>query len=215
MSRGGSWIDRHQGKLVLLMVILLLLVDQAIKVWVKMTMVEGQIHEVASWFKIYFVENEGMAYGITIGSKLLLTLFRIVAMSVAALYLVRLVRQRTYSLGYVVCLALIVAGGFGNIIDCVFYGEVFTSSQGQISTLVPWGQGYGTVLYGKVVDMFYFPIIRTTYPSWVPLYAGEPFIFFSPIFNFADACISTGVIALLLFYRRTFSLMLEGIGKKK
>lgn len=177
-------------------------------------MIEGQMHDIAPWFKIYFIENEGMAYGITIGSKLALTLFRIVAMSVAAIYLVRLLRQRAYSLGFILCLALIVAGGFGNIIDSVFYGEIFTSSIGQVSQLVRWGEGYGSVLHGKVVDMFYFPIIRTTYPNWVPWHGGEPFIFFSPIFNFADACISVGVIALLLFYPRTFSNMLDSIGSK-
>lgn len=215
MNNKDIWYNRHQGKLILLMVIVLLIVDQAIKLWVKMTMVEGQIHEIAPWFKIYFIENEGMAYGITIVSKLFLTLFRIIAMSAAALYLVRLVHQRVYPLGFVICLGLIVSGGLGNIIDSIFYGEVFTSSQGQLAELVPWGQGYGKILHGKVVDMFYFPIIRTTYPSWFPWYGGDPFIFFSPIFNFADACISTGVIALLLFYRQTFSRMLDGIGKEK
>lgn len=196
------------------MVLFLLLVDQVIKIWVKTTMIETQMHEITSWFKIYFIENEGMAYGITLGSKLLLTVFRLVAMSAAAYYLIKLVRGRVYSFSFVACLAMIVAGGFGNIIDSVFYGEIFTSSRGEVARLVPWGEGYGTLLHGKVVDMFYFPIIRTTYPDWFPFHAGKEFIFFSPIFNFADACISVGVIALLLFYPRTFSQMLDGIGKK-
>lgn len=214
MNKEAIWYTRHQGTLVLLMVFLLLAVDQVIKIWVKTSMIEGQMYEIASWFKIYFIENEGMAYGITIGSKLLLTLFRIVAMSLATFYLIKLVRRRLYSFGFVSCLALIVAGGLGNIIDSVLYAEIFTHSQGQVAELVAWGEGYGTILHGKVVDMFYFPIIRTTYPTWFPWYGGEPFIFFSPIFNFADACISVGVIALLLFYPRTFSTMLDSIGSK-
>lgn len=215
MNRRNKLFYRHQGLIVLLMVLFLLLIDQIIKIWVKTRMVETQMYEVTSWFKIYFIENEGMAYGITLGSKLLLTVFRLVAMTTAAIYLSRIVRQRTYGLGFVICLAMIVAGGFGNIIDSVFYGEIFTSSHGQVSTLVRWGEGYGSFLHGKVVDMFYFPIIRTTYPDWFPLYGGEEFIFFSPIFNFADACISVGVIALLLFYPRTFGHLLDGLGKHR
>lgn len=198
-----------------LLIILLLAIDQTIKVWVKTTMIETEMIEILSWFKIYFIENEGMAYGITIGSKLVLTLFRIVAMTFASIFLYRLIRRSHYSIGFITCLSMIVAGGIGNIIDCVFYGEIFTSSVGQISQLVPWGEGYGSVLHGKVVDMFYFPIIRTTYPDWFPMYGGEPFIFFSPIFNFADACISVGVILLLVCYPRTFTHMLDSFGTKK
>lgn len=207
-----------QGRLgwwVLLVVLTLLIIDQAIKIWVKTTMVETQAHEITSWFYIYFIENEGMAYGITLGSKLFLTLFRVIAMGLSAYYLSRLIKQGTYAVGFIMCLALIVAGGVGNIIDSLFYGEIFTSSVGQVSQLVPWGEGYGGFLHGKVVDMFYFPLIKTTYPEWFPFYGGEPFIFFAPVFNFADACISVGVAALLLFYPRTFAHMLDAIGKKK
>ena len=196
-------------------VFLLLVIDQVTKIWVKTTMIEGEMHEITSWFKIYFVENEGMAYGITIGSKLLLTLFRILAMSAGLYFLIRIIRTGRFSLPFYLCLSLVIAGGFGNVIDCLFYGEIFTSSHGSVAQLVSWGQGYGDFLQGKVVDMLYFPIIRTTYPSWSPIHAGEPFIFFSPIFNFADSCITTGVLALLLFYRKTCTTALELLQKKK
>ncbi len=189
--------------------------DQSSKIWVKIHMIEGDVYEIFSWFKIRFLENEGMAYGITLFSKLLLTLFRIVAMSGASYVLYKLIRTRTYGLGFLMALSLVVAGGIGNIIDCVFYGEVFSSSQGQLADFVSWGMGYGELFYGKVVDMLHFPLIDTVYPEWFPIYGGERFVFFSPVFNIADSYISVGVALLLLFYPRTFSKMLENIGSKK
>lgn len=204
----------RQGMILLFVILALLLIDQISKIWVKTTMVEGEIIELASWARIYFIENEGMAYGITIGSKLFLTLFRIVAMTVGSWYLFRLLRTGVYSMGFLLTLALIIAGGFGNIIDCVFYGEIFSSSQGAVAQFVPWGEGYGSLLHGKVVDMLSFPLIRTTYPEWFPYFGGEPFVFFSPIFNFADSCISVGVFLLLTCYPRTFSQMLDSMGNK-
>lgn len=199
----------------LLFILVLLLIDQASKIWVKTSMIEGERIEIFSWFRIYFIENEGMAYGITLGSKLFLTLFRIIAMSIASWYLWRLVKTGIHQMGFLLCLALIIAGGFGNIIDCVFYGEIFSSSVGQVASFVPWGEGYGELLHGKVVDMLSFPLIRTTYPDWFPWYAGEEFVFFSPIFNFADSCISVGVFLLLLCYPRTFTKVLDNVGKQE
>lgn len=193
----------------LLLAVGLLSIDQAIKIWVKTNMYETQMYEVFSWFKIYFIENEGMAYGITLGSKLFLSLFRLVAMSLLSYALYAMVKGGKYSTGFLVTVTMILAGGLGNIIDSIFYGEIFSSSRHAVAEYVGWGNGYASMFYGKVVDMFYFPIIRTTYPDWFPIYAGEPFVFFSPIFNFADACISVGVFSLLLFYSNTFSQALE------
>lgn len=121
-------------------IVLLLVIDQASKIWVKTSMVEGEMHEITSWFKIYFVENEGMAYGITLGSKLLLTLFRILAMGAGVYYLVRLLRLRRFSLGFCLTLGLVIAGGLGNVIDCLFYGEIFSTSRGAVAQLVPWAK---------------------------------------------------------------------------
>ncbi len=145
-----------------------------------------------------------MAYGMSFIYKPLLTLFRLVAISVIGYYIYKVVK-REHRIGYVLCLALICAGAAGNIFDCLFYGQIFTvSTPFNISEFVPFGQGYAPLLQGKVVDMFYFPLIVTTWPDWVPMWGGERFIFFSPVFNFADACISVGVVLLLLFYRKDF-----------
>ena len=145
-----------------------------------------------------------MAFGMEIIGKLFLSLFRIVAVVLIAWYLTRVVKQKPrVKNGYIVCLSLILAGAVGNIIDCVFYGEFFSAStHTDIATWVSMGQGYADWLHGRVVDMFYFPIIDTYWPDWMPFVGGEHFIFFSPIFNFADAAISCGIIALLLFYSR-------------
>ncbi len=193
-----------QGRLAALIVVLVILIDQILKIWVKTTMYLHQSHHITDWFYIYFTENNGMAFGLEIFEKLFLTSFRIAMAGLITWYLAKLVRKaEKVKTGFIVCLSLILAGAIGNIIDCVFYGEIFTAStHSQIASMVPFGQGYGSVLEGKVVDMFYFPIIDTFWPEWMPVVGGEHFIFFSPIFNFADAAISCGMIALLLFYNR-------------
>ena len=189
----------------MLLVIAILLIDQIIKIWVKTNMTLHEVISVTSWFKICFIENNGMAYGMEIGSKLLLSLFRIVAISVGVYYLyLQTIRRAKF--GYIACLALVIAGAVGNVIDCMFYGLIFNaSSEYYTSFVVPFGTGYAPFLMGKVVDMFYFPLIVTTWPEWIPVYGGSEFIFFSPIFNFADASISVGVVLLLLFYRKELS----------
>ena len=196
-----------QGRLATLIVVLVLIIDQIIKIWVKTSMYLHQNYHITDWFYIYFTENNGMAFGLEIFAKLFLTSFRIAMAVLITWYLAKLVQQREkVKTGFIVCLSLILAGAIGNIIDCVFYGEIFTAStHSQIASLVPFGEGYGSVLEGKVVDMFYFPIIDTFWPEWMPFVGGEHFIFFSPIFNFADAAISCGMIALLLFYSRYLS----------
>lgn len=191
-----------QGKLAALIIIAVLVIDQIIKIWVKTTMYMHESIRITDWFYIYFTENNGMAFGMELFGKLFLTSFRVVAVCLIAWYLFRVVNKH-YKTGYIVCLALILSGAVGNIIDSIFYGEIFSeSTRTQIASWVPLGEGYGSWLHGKVVDMFYFPIIDTNWPSWMPFVGGEHFIFFSPIFNFADAAISCGIIAMLLFYSR-------------
>jgi signal peptidase II len=194
-----------RGWLATIIVAAILLIDQIIKIWVKTHMTLHEQIEIFSWFKIVFIENNGMAYGMEIGSKLVLSLFRVVAVSVLGYYIARQVkRQARY--GYIVCLSLIMAGAAGNIFDSMFYGLIFNaSSEFYTSYFVPFGTGYAPFLMGKVVDMFYFPLIVTTWPDWVPMFGGQPYVFFSPIFNFADAAISVSVVLVLLFYRREIS----------
>ena len=202
-------MDKQQmakrGMLVTLIVVSVLLVDQLIKIWVKTNMTLHEQIEILSWFKIVFIENNGMAYGMEIGSKLVLSLFRVVAISVLGYYMVGQVKRQA-RWGYLVCLSMIFAGAVGNLLDSMFYGLVFNaSSEFYTSYFVPFGTGYAPFLMGKVVDMFYFPLIVTTWPDWVPVVGGNPYVFFSPIFNFADASISVGVVVLLLFYRKEIS----------
>jgi signal peptidase II len=202
-------MDKQQmakrGMLVTLIVVGVLLVDQLIKIWVKTNMTLHEQIEILSWFKIVFIENNGMAYGMEIGSKLVLSLFRVVAISVLGYYMVGQVKRQA-RWGYLVCLSMIFAGAVGNLLDSMFYGLVFNaSSEFYTSYFVPFGTGYAPFLMGKVVDMFYFPLIVTTWPDWVPVVGGNPYVFFSHIFNFADASISVGVVVLLLFYRKEIS----------
>ena len=189
-----------KGYLATFIVIAVLIIDQIIKILVKTNMYWHESIRITDWFYIYFTENNGMAFGMEIFDKLFLTCFRLIA-SVGIAYLLYRFVKRTLKTGFIVCVSLILAGALGNIIDCVFYGEIFSeSTHSQIASLVPMGEGYSEWFYGKVVDMFYFPIIETNWPEWMPFVGGEHFIFFSPIFNFADAAISCGIIAIILFY---------------
>jgi signal peptidase II len=161
--------------------------------------------DITSWFKINFVENSGMAFGMTFFNKLVLSIFRIVAISVIGVYLVKVVKKGM-RLGYVICMSMVFAGAMGNMIDCMFYGLIFNASSAEyVSYFVPFGEGYAPFLMGKVVDMFYFPLIETSWPTWMPFVGGEEFVFFSPVFNFADASISVGVVLLLSFFRKELS----------
>lgn len=196
----------RRGRLVLIIVLAALVIDQAIKLAVKLNMYLHESFAVCGdWFYIYFTENPGMAFGMELGSKLLLTSFRIVAIAFLVYYLYKIVRKDRFSTGYVVCVALVLAGATGNLVDCLFYGEIFTDSVGRVATVVPWGEGYGDFLYGKVVDMFHFPLFSFDWPQWMPFVGGDNFVFFSPIFNFADACISCSVIAIAIFYYKYIS----------
>lgn len=177
-------------------------IDQAIKVSVKTGMYMHQSIRVTDWCYLLFTENNGMAFGMEVFDKWFLTSFRILAVVALVWYIGRSI-SRGIHWGYLVCLTMIVAGAAGNIIDCLFYGMIFNNPPAPgIAEIVPWGTGYGTLMLGRVVDMFYFPLCAWDWPEWLPMVGGEHFIFFSPIFNFADASISCGVAALLLFYNQ-------------
>lgn len=191
-----------KGQLSAALIVAILLVDQVVKILVKTSMYLHESIYITNWFRIFFTENRGMAFGMELVGKLFLTGFRIVAVILIGWYLINIIK-RNLKTGYIVCIALIMAGAIGNIIDSVFYGVIFDeSTNSQIASLVPIGQGYGEWFQGKVVDMFYFPIIDTNLPNWLPIWGGRHFIFFSPIFNVADSAISCGIIALLIFYRK-------------
>lgn len=189
-------------------VVAILLIDQIIKIEVKTNMTLGEAKRVTDWFYIEFIENNGMAYGMKIINKLVLSLFRLFAIGFIGYYLAKIIKKDVAPLGYIVLIAMVLAGAAGNLIDCLFYGLIFDASTPfTVSQFVPFGEGYSTFLHGKVVDMFYFPIIQTTWPEWVPYFGGSEYVFFSPVFNFADACISVGVVALLLFYRKQLEVL--------
>ncbi|MBO9729263.1 MAG: lipoprotein signal peptidase [Chitinophaga sp.] len=193
---------------VVFIVILILIIDQTLKFWIKTHMFMQQEFVIfPNWFRIHFIENEGMAYGLKFGGdfgKILLTMFRLVAVVVGFVYMKKLIREK-YSTGLLICGSLILAGAAGNLIDSMFYGLIFNDSVGyDVAKFLPAGGGYGSFLHGRVVDMLYFPIYEGYLPSWVPFKGGDYFVFFRPVFNVADAAISTGVVAILLFQKRFF-----------
>ena len=199
---------RNRSLIAIAVVVAVLIIDQWSKIWVKTHMELYEMTHITDWFKIYFVENNGMAFGIEAGGKLFLSIFRIIAVVFIILYLRKLVDQG-YRPGFIACVALILAGATGNIIDSVFYGVIFEASYaGHIASFVTWGEGYSSLLHGKVVDMLYFPLIEGTFPNWMPFVGGDDFLFFRFIFNIADSAITVGVILLLLFYRKTLSYSL-------
>lgn len=190
---------KKRNWIVLSSLTLAVVIDQVIKIIVKTSMTLGEsISVFGDWCQIKFIENNGMAFGMEFLGKTFLTSFRIIAVSLLGYYLYKILKANKYPLGYMLCIAFILAGALGNIFDCLFYGEIFSSSHGAVAEFVPWGEGYSSFMHGEVVDMFYFPLF--TWPDWVPFVGGD--IFFSPVFNFADACISCAIVALLIFYRR-------------
>lgn len=196
------------GWIAVIIIAAILIVDQIIKIEVKTNMSLGEALRITDWFYIEFIENNGMAYGMTFINKLVLSLFRMFAICGIGWYIWRVVKSGLFSKGYIVCLSMVLAGAAGNLIDCLFYGLIFNASTPfNVAHFVPFGEGYSAFLHGRVVDMFYFPIIHTQWPDWVPVWGGDDFVFFSPVFNFADSCISVGVVLLLLFFRKDLERM--------
>lgn len=187
----------------------LLVLDQIVKIWIKTHMMIGDEFNVfGEWFKIHFIENNGMAFGMGAENgkfgKVLLSVFRIGAVGAIGWYISRLLREKA-PVGVIFSFALIFCGAIGNIIDSMFYGLIFNDSNMQIAAFLPEGGGYAPFLQGKVVDMFYFPIFTGYLPDWIPFWGGEYCEFFRPVFNLADSYITIGVIILILFYRKFFS----------
>ena len=201
-----------KGRIIVLLILLLIFIDQAIKIYIKTHFYYGEEHKVfgLKWFRLHFLENPGMAWGLKLGKgdlgKLALSLFRLVAVTWGYFY-IRKIISREYHSGFIICSAFIYAGAFGNLIDSLFYGLIFEKSdpvtQNLAHAFTPQS-GYAGLGFGHVVDMWYFPIIRTTLPEWFPIWRGKYFEFFSPVFNTADVWVSTGVIALLIFQKRFF-----------
>ncbi len=192
---------------IVLIVLLILFFDQAVKFYIKTHYYIGEEIKVfgQSWFRLHFVENEGMAWGWKMGGdwgKIALTLFRLLAV-IAGTFIIRNFIKKNYHRGFIICSALIYAGALGNLIDSMFYGMIFNDSDPYMQNVAkafPAGGGYAGFLHGKVVDMLYFPIISNAhYPTWIPIWAGDEFEFFRPVFNIADASISIGVITILIF----------------
>ncbi len=193
----------------ILVILLVLIIDQWLKIWVKLNIPYGDGYDILglSWAKIHFVENPGMAFGLSFGGttgKLVLSSFRILMVGVL-IYILRKMIKSGESLGLIVSFSLIIAGAIGNIIDSIFYGLIFSSNfHGGLAEFLPENGGYAPILQGRVVDMFYFPLIDTTFPDWLPIWGGQRFQFFRPIFNVADSAITIGVALLLLFHRKFF-----------
>lgn len=202
-----------------LTILTILIIDQASKIWVKTHILYGDGFDIfgLSWAKIHFIENEGMAFGLSYGGetgKYVLSIFRII-MAGFLIFLLKNLLDKKEPTGFIIAFSLVIAGAMGNIIDSMFYGLIFSESyfHGGLATMFPEGGGYGKFLTGKVVDMLYFPMIDTVWPEWIPVVGGDRFEFFRPVFNVADSSIFCGVVSILIFYRHFFKA--EPVADKK
>jgi signal peptidase II len=200
------------AKLSILTIALVLIADQTLKLFIKSHFELGHDIRIFGWFHIYFIENNGMAFGMELIGKLFLSLFRIGAGIFLVYYLNKIIKKQLPT-GYIICISLIFAGAIGNLMDSMFYGLLFSDSMGQVAQFLPENGGYASLFYGKVVDMLYFPLIEGHFPDWFPIWGGESFIFFRPIFNIADSAVSVGVVLILLFYRQYLSSDKEAVSQ--
>lgn len=197
----------HRGLIATAIILTVIILDQILKIWVKTHFYLNEDLEITSWFHLHFIENNGMAFGMEFGPKIFLTIFRLVLAAGLIWVLIRIKAMAAVKTGFLVCLALIIAGAIGNIIDCVFYGVIFNNPMPpEVAQMFPAGGGYATLFHGRVVDMLYFPLFSFTWPGWMPGVGGQEFLFFQPVFNLADAAISCGMIAVLIFYPRQLTL---------
>lgn len=197
----------HRGLIATAIILTVIILDQILKIWVKTHFYLNEDLEITSWFHLHFIENNGMAFGMEFGPKIFLTIFRLVLAGGLIWVLVRIKGMAAVKTGFLVCLALIIAGAIGNIIDCVFYGVIFNNPMPpEVAQMFPADGGYATLFHGRVVDMLYFPLFSFTWPGWMPGVGGQEFLFFQPVFNLADAAISCGMIAVLIFYPRQLTL---------
>jgi signal peptidase II len=206
---------KKKAIIAILIIFGVLLLDQILKIWVKTNMVMGEeIHIIGNRIMFHFTENPGMAFGMELGGtwgKLALSIFRIIAICGLSYYLYRIIKSGE-NLFYIVCIALVIAGATGNLIDSAFYGLIFNDSYGQVATMFPAGGGYESFLYGNVVDMFYCPVIDSYYPDWVPFVGGDRLLFFRPVFNVADSAITVSVFIMIVFYRKVFRKNIDVTG---
>ena len=194
------------GWLATIIISLAIIIDQVTKIWVKTHFFYGEQVEVASWFKIAFIENNGMAFGMELGSKAILTWLRIIFSILFIYYLVKIRNRTDLPKGFVACVALITAGAIGNVIDCIAYGQIFNDPMApEVAQFLPSEGGYASLFNGKVVDMLYFPLAEWDWPQWMPGVGGSHFRFFEPIFNIADACLTTSILVLIFFYNKYLS----------
>ena len=202
------------GNIAAITIAIVMILDQALKIWVKTHFFYGEEFIITDWFRFRFIENNGMAFGMELGSKLLLTWFRIIAVGLFIYYLVKIRNRTDLPRGFVVCIALITAGAASNAIDGIFYGIMFNAPPVPlVAEMFPPEGGYGSIFYGRVVDMFYFPLCEWDWPEWLPLWGGEHFIFFQPIFNIADAALSVSVVILIIFYSSILGKTGENTGQ--
>ena len=205
----------NRGCLIAMIIILVIIADQAFKIWVKTNFYMGEDYEITSWFHLKFIENNGMAFGLELWNKIVLTVGRIIAVGFFVYFLLKIPAKESLRTGFIVAMSLITAGAAGNIFDCVFYGQLFNNPYPpELAQMLPPDGGYAGSFEGRVVDMLYFPFFSFYWPDWMPIVGGQHFEFFQYIFNIADSAICVGVFLLLFFYSKDVNIALQSLKKE-